>query len=224
DVAFECPDCEVAGVDSSQSMIQYAIARARSQNLTNVSFGVMDITQPLDFSDASFALVNARFLVGVLRREAWMPFLKECTRILKPGGTLRLTEPIDMGETTSPAGNRLSRLMSEALCRAGYGFSVDGHGMGMSMTLPSLLREMNYQHVRTLPHLLDYSEDQSSAWGDMKRQLEAGSRLTPPFFERVGLLSQEETQRLFQQAYQEHHQKGLRGAWHFVTVLGEKPS
>src|SRR5579884_1065663 len=35
DVAFEHPDVEVAGVDISRTMVDYANARARSQELTN---------------------------------------------------------------------------------------------------------------------------------------------------------------------------------------------
>src|SRR5581483_605827 len=46
DTAFEYPDVEVAGIDLSEPMITYAIARARAQGRTNASFGVMDIAQP----------------------------------------------------------------------------------------------------------------------------------------------------------------------------------
>src|SRR5690242_21921720 len=72
DVAFAHPECEVAGVDVRQTMVEYAWARARSQRLSNASFGVMDITQPLDFSDNTFDLINARFLAGVIHSEAWV--------------------------------------------------------------------------------------------------------------------------------------------------------
>src|SRR3981081_4198583 len=47
DAAYALPESEVTGVDISQTMIRYAAARARSQEVTNVSFGVMDITHPL---------------------------------------------------------------------------------------------------------------------------------------------------------------------------------
>src|ERR1700730_11838359 len=43
DVAHARPDVEVAGVDISKTMIAYAHARARTQLLTNASFGVMDL-------------------------------------------------------------------------------------------------------------------------------------------------------------------------------------
>ena len=86
DVAFAYPGMEVAGVDISKTMIEYANARARSQQLSNTSFGLMDITKPLDFGDDSFDLVNTRFLFAALRRDAWPSFIAECMRILRPGG------------------------------------------------------------------------------------------------------------------------------------------
>ncbi len=89
DVAFALPDSEVEGVDISRTMVDYARARARTQQLSNASFNIMDITQPLQFPDASFDLVNTRFLFSVLKRDAWSPFLNECTRVLRPGGILR---------------------------------------------------------------------------------------------------------------------------------------
>ena len=96
DVAFEQPHIEVAGIDISRLMIDYANARARSQQIPNASFEVMDIRQPPDFPDATFDMVNARYLFAVLRGEQWPAFLQECMRILRPGGLLRLTEPIDL--------------------------------------------------------------------------------------------------------------------------------
>src|SRR5689334_21298094 len=64
DVAYTYSDMEVVGVDISERMITYARAQAQVQQRTNVSFRVMNILQPLDFADASFDLINARFLSG----------------------------------------------------------------------------------------------------------------------------------------------------------------
>ncbi len=64
DVAFAHPTSEVAGIDISQIMIEYANARMRTQNVSNASFGVMNILKPLEFSDHTFDLVNARFLLA----------------------------------------------------------------------------------------------------------------------------------------------------------------
>jgi ubiquinone/menaquinone biosynthesis C-methylase UbiE len=86
DVAYDNPHIEVKGVDISKKMIDYAYARAGTQKLPNATFGIMDINLPLDYSDATFDLVNARFINGVLKRETWGAFIAECTRILRPGG------------------------------------------------------------------------------------------------------------------------------------------
>src|SRR5450631_4133670 len=70
DVAFAYPHIEVTGIDISKLMIDYANTRAHSELLSNISFGVMDINQPLAFPDASFDLINARFLFSVLDRKS----------------------------------------------------------------------------------------------------------------------------------------------------------
>jgi len=224
DVAFEHPEVEVAGVDISKTMIDYAYARAHTQHLTNVSFGVMDITQPLDFSDETFDLVNARLLAGVLRRESWQSFLTECTRILKPGGILRLTEPVDViGITSSAAYERLVDLTHQALWRLGYGFSVDGRTLGATTTLPWLLRKMGYRNVHNLARTLEFSSDCQEAWQDMYRNLQAASYLAPKFYLKAGVIAQEEIEPLYQRAFMEMLAEDFRGMWHFVTVLGIKP-
>ncbi|MBV9709613.1 MAG: class I SAM-dependent methyltransferase, partial [Ktedonobacteraceae bacterium] len=115
DAAFAHPDIEVAGIDISNAMITYANARASSQRLSNASFGMMDITQPLDFASGSFDLVNVRFVGGVLPRTAWPAFIAECTRLLRSNGILRLTEAIDWGVGTTPAFEQMSALANLAL-------------------------------------------------------------------------------------------------------------
>jgi len=222
DVAYACPDAEVAGIDISKTMIDYARARARTQRLPNASFGVMDIRQPLDFSDASFDLVNARFLFVALKREAWEPFLAECTRILKPGGILRFTEPVDCGVTSSVTYERVMALYSEALWKCGYGFSVDGRTYGMTNTLPRMFRNADYQQVRCLAHALDFSADRD-AWQDMYDNFQAGVSVAPPLYVKAGLGTIEEFEQLYRQVLLEMLSPDFRGMWHLVTVLGTKP-
>src|SRR5690349_11690313 len=145
DTALERPDLEVAGIDRSEPMISYAIARAQAQRRTNATFGVMDITQPLDFSDATFDLINARLLLGVLTREMWDTFLDECTRILRPGGILRLMEPDDSGSTNAKTFEYLSSLGIKALWNGGYGFSLNGRSFGLGPALLLKLKQRGYQ-------------------------------------------------------------------------------
>jgi ubiquinone/menaquinone biosynthesis C-methylase UbiE len=223
DVAFACPDIEVAGVDISRIMIDYANARARTQQLFNTSFGVMNITEPLDFSDRTFDLVNARTIGGVLHRESWEPFLAECMRILKPDGLFRLTEPVDpVGTTNSPAYERIVAMSYQAFQRAGYSFSVDGRTLGLTTVLPRMLRKAGYHNVRGFAHFLEFSAD-CEAWQDMYRNMEAVSSTIPPFFVKTGMATQAEIEQLYQQAFTEMHSNTFCGVWHFLTLMGEKP-
>ncbi len=171
DTAFENPHMEVAGIDISRIMVDYANARARTQQLPNASFGVMDITQPLDFSDASFDMINARFLSGVLRREAWPSFIAECTRLLRPGGILRLTDMIEPGTSTSPAYEQLNAILYQALWKAGYGFSPNGLTSGIAHTLPWLMRKAGYTNMRHAAYGLEFSAD-TDAWADVYHNAE----------------------------------------------------
>jgi ubiquinone/menaquinone biosynthesis C-methylase UbiE len=222
DVAFALPDVEVAGVDISKTMTDYARARARSQGLSNASFGVMDITKPLDFADSSFDLVNARALIAVLRKEAWLPFITECKRVLRPGGTLRLTELIDGGSTNSPAFERLQELGSLVMKRAGYGFSVDGRTYGLSPILPGLLRSSGFQNVHTLAYAAEFSAD-TPAWADVYRNYEVIIQAGTEAFVKTGVATAEEVQQLFQSMMIEMNQDDFRGMWHMITILGTKP-
>jgi SAM-dependent methyltransferase len=165
DVAYEWPKAEVGGVDSSKTMIEYANARARSQGITNASFGLMDITEPLDFANASFDLVHGRFLTGVLKRDAWAPFIAECSRVLRPGGVLQLVEGDDAGRSLSPALEHLNSLAINVLRMAGYGFSPDGRTFGMAPGLLRLLKQAGYHDLHLSTSTLNLSAA-SEGWAD----------------------------------------------------------
>ena len=221
DTAFALPEAEVEGVDISRSMVNYANARAQSQQLLNASFGVMDLTGPLEFPDACFDVVNGRFLVGVLKRETWPLFLRECTRLLRPGGTLRLTEVVDGGVTSSAAVNSLMALFTRALWQAGYGFSPDGNSAGMIHALPHLLRACGYQQVRLLPHALDYSATMD-AWANQYRNIEMAGYQMKSLLIKLGLTTSQVFEETFQQAIIDMNCDSFCGVLHFTTVFGSK--
>lgn len=223
DVAFARRDVEIAGVDISKIMVDYARARAHTQYLGNASFEVMNITQPLEFSDSTFDLVNARFCVGVVRREHWDAFLAECGRVLKPGGTLRLTEPVETtGTTNSESYERFVQLVHKALWRSGYGFSVNGYSLGITTVLPRILRKGSYNNVRYLPHALEFSTD-CEAWQDMYQNLQASRYLAPRLLQKAEGMPLEEIDAISQQAITDMLSDQFCGVWHFATISGEKP-
>jgi ubiquinone/menaquinone biosynthesis C-methylase UbiE len=222
DVAFEQPHTRVTGVDISNTMITYANARASAQNLTNVSFCRKDITGPLDLSDASFDLVNARLLMGVLRREAWPAFLAEGYRLLRPGGVIRLTEMVDV-VTTSPAFEKQWELFYRFLYLSGYSFSVTGTSIGIATVLPRLLGIAGFTQVRHLTHVQDFSMG-SESWMDGYRNQEVLNVTMMPLLVQVGLISQEELDTLNQHVLIERNAEDFCGMGYFHTVLATKPA
>ncbi len=129
-VSFDYPEMAVVGVDSNQTMVRYASACARAQGRPNVSFELMDIKEPFAFSEASFDLINARFIVGFQNKASWPVLLAECRRVLVPGGILLLSEA-ERSVSTSPALQCLECWLTRALFAQGRTFSVDGQTIGI---------------------------------------------------------------------------------------------
>ncbi len=223
DIAFGLPDAEVAGIDISTTMINYARARASSQWLKNASFEVIDITQPLEFSADTFDLVNARFLLGVLKREQWPTLLADCMRILRPGGILRLTETQNYGITTSPSYERLSRLCSRALFKTGYGFSIHEDSLDMTPALPYLLRKSGYEDVFVKAHALEIAPSMEG-WADFYETATITNTMVTPLLIKTQVASEQECRALHEKILIELLNENFYGMWHYVTAYGVKPA
>ena len=222
DVAFALPDTEVEGVDSSQRMVEYANARARSQLLRNAFFGVMDITQPFDRADSSIDLVNARFLVGVLKRDGWPFFLHECHRVLQPGGLLRLTEAAEFGQTTSEALNQLLVVTRHALYQLGYGCTSE-QGLHVLPMLLSFYKQHCYQHVQVKAAAVHYSSD-TEAWTDMFHNLDIiNQQMKPLLVNKLELINEQLFDTLYQEAVIAMQRTSFCGIVHITTIIGQKP-
>ena len=186
------------GVDLSSSMIEMARMNAKMMRIDDIAiFEVMDITQPLAFSDASFDLIHARFLVEVLLTQQWPAVLLECVRVLKPGGYLLLTEAEWMS-TSSSLAETLAHAATDAIWKAGRGFSIDGHSLGITHALPTLLRNCGVRNIHIEEHLLDFSYGQP-LYHALTRHLWMTYVLMQPFLTRIGYGSQEELYTLCDQ-------------------------
>ena len=222
DVAFAHSEMEVAGIDVSKMMIDYANARARTQQLPNASFGVMNVLEPLDFSDNSFDLVNARLLVGVVRREKWPDVLRECYRITKPGGIIRFTEADLTGLTSSLAFAELGYKSCQLMRDLGYGFSPDGRSAGITHMLGGFLHTIGCKHIQSRMHVLDFSAD-SEAWADIFHNFDIGFRALQSPMVKTGIATQEELDHLHQQYIIDMHLSTFRGIMPYMSVWGTKP-
>ncbi|MBE3561806.1 MAG: methyltransferase domain-containing protein [Ktedonobacteraceae bacterium] len=225
EVAFAHPEKRVTGIDISARMLNYARMRANVQGLKNVSFVSMDATEPLKFPDASFDFVNARTLLGFMWKSAWEPFVKECFRILRPGGTIRLTESDSgAGITNSAALEKLNRLAVRAAHRQGRSFCDDENASHIALTpmLRDFLKRAGYSDIREEPHMLNYSYGRY-AYSMQYKNLQIWMKLIQPFLVKMKVASQEELDRLYDQMLLDMLREDFRGVWHFVSAIGRKP-
>ncbi len=145
----------LVGVDVSSRMIEYARMQAETQQISNrVQFRTMDALRMLEFPDGSFDLVNQRFASSFLRIWDWPKLLKECRRVSKIGGVIRLTEFDIISDSNSPAHKRLLELVLEALYQAGHLFAPKHDSV--TSQLARLLQQAGLQNVQTQAHFLQY--------------------------------------------------------------------
>ena len=223
-VAQAYPAMQVTGIDLSIRMVMYARAQALVHGLPNARFRLMDALKPLDFPDQSFDLVNGRLLFAFMPPAAWPNLLHECLRILRPGGVIRLTE-CELPVSNSPAVERLNALTTRAFQAAGKSFSPDGRHVGIVPMLGRLLREAGFQHIQQMAQVLDVSAGPGNeeAHKGFYQDYMLSFQLGRAFLLQYGGASEEEYDRLYQQAPVEMLSDDFCGIEFFLMVWGEKP-
>lgn len=221
-VAYEYPKSEVYGVDISQAFVRYAKAQAWSRRLDNAYFQVMDVLKPLDFDDDAFDVVNGRLLFGFMPAKAWPALLKECMRILRPGGLLCLTES-ETGISNGPITEQLNGMFLQAMQKAGMIFSPDAHHLGITAVLSGLIRDAGFVDVRQRAEALDYSYG-TPLHDPFCENIMVGSKLVQPFLVKMGLATQEQLNPLYEQCLLEMQGEQFRAIWYYLHAWGRKPA
>jgi len=220
EVARANPSVEVVGVDLSQRMIAYAQAKAKAEGIRNVTFRVMDVlASPLGFPDDTFDLVNTRFLVGFMLRDAWNSLVQECARITRDGGILQLTEGDTSSVVEGAAILHLNNLITQALWRTGQSFTREGVSFGVTPMLRPFLQNGGYSNIGQSAHVLDYSYGAEAHEGMTQDFLSSLQRLQP-FLTKHGPTTPKKFALLYQKAQQEMHSEAFRAVWYLLTVWG----
>ncbi|HLI09857.1 MAG TPA: methyltransferase domain-containing protein [Ktedonobacteraceae bacterium] len=220
EAAREYPHIQITGIDISERSIQYARASAQARDFSNAHFKVMDILKPLDLPDASFDLVNARTLIGIMTPRTWPVLVREMVRVCRPGGTIRLTE-FEMPLTNSPATEKVGHMVLQALHKVGRLYSPDGNSFTITPMLGLLLREAGCQNIQEKPHLLNFSAGTEAHEG-YTQDLMIGYQLVLPFLTQVGITTKEEYEPLHQQMVGEMLADTFRALGYGATVWGTK--
>ncbi len=221
EVAFTYPTSKVIGVDINQTMVDYALAQAASQNIQNVTFEVMDIKQPLGFPDNSFDLVNARFITAFMDRTSWPKLLRECYRVLKPGGIARFTE-MEWGQSNSPAAARLWSHLPQLLARQGRTFSEDGTTLGIAHAIGRLLKNAGFTDIERHAFLVDSSYDSAFHYAHYQNT-RVSIALIKPYLMRSGILQEAEFEELHDRMLTEMMSEDFTSVAFGLTAWGMKP-
>ena len=222
DVASGYPEIRVIGIDISNTMIEYAHARAWSTGLNNASFQVMDALKPFEFANDSFDMVNARSIFGFMPITEWPRLIRECVRITRPGGIVRLTEFDTYGTTNSPAVEKINEIGLRAFKLAGRSFSPDGRSLGITPMLGRFLRDAGCINIQKKAHVFDFSVG-SEAHDAMYSNSQVVFKLSQPFMVKMKVATQEELDILYRQALGEIMSDDFCGVWFYLSVWGEKP-
>lgn len=93
-IAAAYPEARVVAVDVSKPVLRYALGRARSLGVKNVSFVQADGADLRRFGDASFDWVQTTMFLHELSYPSMRAIMRETFRVLRPGGiALHLEQP-----------------------------------------------------------------------------------------------------------------------------------
>ncbi|GHO77188.1 hypothetical protein KSD_49590 [Ktedonobacter sp. SOSP1-85] len=222
-LAHRYPEMTVIGIDCNETFIHCAQSFAQIQELENVSFQVMDATQPLLLATASFDLVNIRLLGNTLPSEQWERLVRECGRLLRPGGVLRITEA-EWGcvGMASPAFARLFTLTMEAITRAHTRLSSLYQPVSLTPLLLHLLRGNGFEAVQGVATAIDHSSGTEGHLAFASEYL-LWFRVHAPTMIEEHLLTQALFDALFIQASHEIQMPQFSALLYLFTAWGEKP-
>ena len=222
EVAFENPKIKVVGIDISRLMIEYARAHAEAQGMDNASFRVMNALEALEFADNSFDVVNARYINAFMLKTSWPLLMKEILRILRPGGTLLLTE-CEWSITNSLVFEKMGEMLTRVGTLTGRSFSPDGRHIGITPMLGRFLRDAGFVAMQKKAHVLEFSAG-TEDYGDTYQDLMAGLKLLEPYLVLAKMTTAEEFDELYQQALTELMLNTFCGVGFMLTVWGKKPA
>ncbi len=223
DLAAAHPHLQVTGMDISHLLLQFASDQARRRTLENVTFHTMDMKQPFPIADQTFDLINIRLIVLVIYRDVWPQVLKECLRVLRPGGILRVTETDTVGLSNLEAYEAFFALVYQASQKIGYGFSPDGKTFGMTHELEPLLHWAGYEQIESRPHIVSYSAG-STYHADMVYDFIVLAKNVIPLLVRTGVASQEEAEQSYQKMVESTQAKDFHALWYLLTTWGTRPA
>lgn len=218
-IASDYPDVYLVGIDNNKKAINFARNNEETKHKESVNFLLMNILEPLDFPDATFDFVNARFLTGVVPADQWVDLLTECYRILKPGGYIRITESETSWTPNCPAYERMIDLFLHLLWDMKRSFARNA--LAISPMLLEFFGDSGFQDVQAQTSTLNWSYGQKLYEQVVEDMTMSLAVLKEAFF-KAGYISPDDYERTYQLMLTELSSKDFRALWPLVSIQGRK--
>lgn len=209
------PGMSLVGIDISHRMAEHTSQQAKASKVSNqVEFQVMDALRPIEFTSASFDLVNLRFGVSFIRKWEWPYVISEMLRVTKPGGVVRITDSDIVQHSNSIALKMFQEMVWCALHRAGHLFEEEA--LGITPHLASLLKRYGVRDIQTKAYTTMYQADKIYI-----ENICYATKTLKPFIQRWGCTGTDYEQ-ICQLARGQINRPDFYAIWQLLTAWGVK--
>lgn len=151
------------GVDISPTMIMIAnqlrdAEKESNPNVESITFVEADARGPLPFPSGHFNYVQIRLGLSWLWKPLWEGALRECYRVLTPGGILFISD-LELSLSNKPTIEQAHAIPPVAYAPTGALFTPTGRSMGLLTGLPPLIKRVGFVEQHISLHHLDSSRD-----------------------------------------------------------------
>lgn len=216
--AKEYPDLDITGIDVSEPFIRYARAQAQSRELNNLTFKHMNALIRLEFAENTFDYLNIRLSLAWVPAKLYPKLLKDCLRVLRPGGILTISES-ELGTTDAPANQEIFRWISRLLYKNGLGFGLPDQ-ICITPVLARLLREAGFSNLQRQAYVADASCG-TEYFETMTQNILILAKVLRHLVLEAGT-TEEEYQKIIQQAQEEIADEGYSCLAYMYSVSGQK--
>ena len=213
----------VVGLDTRETMVNFANADVKNRNIESVSYvHVERLCGPFEFLPSeSFDIISGRFLSFTLFPEEWTALVKECQRLLRPGGRLCLTNSDEAATSNAPAHGEMSSLFLQAIQRAGMSFSLfNTRHLGLVNELKPPLMQNGFT-TSYITRNINYSYGKPNA-REWAHEILLFFQAVSPFLVEMGVAKASDIDILHLRQSQEMQTPHFRAALPILTLWGKK--
>lgn len=204
EIAKEFPDARVIGFDLDRTPLERAleVLGPGGQFPTNFSFQTADALQPFPFADGEFDVVHARFISPFVPIDRWPQVVSEMVRVLRQRGVIEIVELVAPPTSPSPAYNELAAAGSKLM---------EGRHLyrGVGDALKPYLQQAGISRIQQRAVTIGTGEQAERQQRLLALDLLTAMEHAQGFTVRAGLLSEERSSALLQQARQEVADLGI---------------